>query len=71
MKTAAELKKSLILGLLPDVSGKTTPIQRLTPFLRDLVQYLEEHEQVSSDTVTQAAPAQTTSENGLASKATG
>ena len=37
---AAELRKSLDNGLRADSSGKTTPIQRLTPFLYDLVKYL-------------------------------
>jgi hypothetical protein len=41
MKTASELRKGLDEALKPDTSGKTTPIQRLTPFLRDLVEYLE------------------------------
>lgn len=44
MKTASELRKALDEALKPDSSGKTTPIQRLTPFLRDLVTYLEEHQ---------------------------
>ena len=41
MKTASELRKGLDEALKPDTSGKTTPIQRLTPFLRDLVDNLE------------------------------
>ena len=42
--TAAELRKKLDEGLKVDNSGKSTPMQRLTPFLHDLVTYLEEHE---------------------------
>jgi|FreactTroBogLake_1042271.scaffolds.fasta_scaffold01551_3 hypothetical protein len=41
---AKELRKKLDEGLKPDSSGKTTPIQRLTPFLHDLVDYLERTE---------------------------
>lgn len=70
---AAELRKSLDNGLRADSSGKTTPIQRLTPFLYDLVKYFEEREinpldmlKSSSDAATQAAPALPTSENGNA-----
>ena len=85
MKTASELRKALDEALKPDSSGKTTPIQRLTPFLRALMDYLEEREQieivfdaeegkhrlkVSSTPATQAAPALPTSESGSASKAT-
>lgn len=76
---AEELRKSLDNGLRADSSGKTTPMGRLTPFLHDLVNYLEDHEKkqhpetyqtISSDAPTQAAPASTTSEQGNASKAT-
>ena len=42
MKTASELRKGLDEALKPDTSGKTTPIQRLTPFLRELVAFLEQ-----------------------------
>lgn len=42
--TAKELRKSLANGLRLDSSGKTNPVQRLAPFLDDLVTYLEEHE---------------------------
>jgi len=80
MKTASELRKALDEALKPDSSGKTTPIQRLTPFLLKLTDYLQEREdavfgpgelsQVSSDDATQAAPALPTSESGSASKAT-
>ena len=42
--TAKELRTKLRDGLRPDSSGKSTPIQRLTPFLNDLLAYLEEHE---------------------------
>lgn len=42
--TAAELRKKLDEGLKVDNSGKSTPMQRLTPFLHDLVTYLEENE---------------------------
>lgn len=41
---AAELREKLADGLRGDTSGKTTPIQRLTPFLNDLVSYLEQEE---------------------------
>ena len=47
--TAAELRKKLDEGLRVDNSGKSTPMQRLTPFLHDLVTYLEEHEGSSLD----------------------
>jgi hypothetical protein len=40
----ADLRKKLNEGLRNDSSGKSTPIQRLTPFLQDLVTYLEEHD---------------------------
>ena len=80
--TAAELRKKLDEGLKVDNSGKSTPMQRLTPFLHDLVTYLEEHEgspldmlkkpaepaQVSSDDATRAATAQTNSESDGAPK---
>jgi hypothetical protein len=67
-----ELRKSLGEGLKADTSGKTTPMQRLTPFLSDLVNFLEEREtsQVSSDAATRAVPAQTKNESDDASKAT-
>ena len=39
--TAAELRKKLDEGVKVDNSGKSTPIQRLTPFLQELVTYLE------------------------------
>ena len=42
--TAAELRKKLDEGLRADSSGKSTPIQRLTPFLQALVKYLEDRE---------------------------
>lgn len=82
MKTASELRKTLDEALKPDTSGKTTPMQRLTPFLRLLIEHLEENEtavlslihataaQVSSDAPTQAVPASPTNEPGSASKAT-
>lgn len=41
---AAELRKKLDEGLRADSSGRSTPIQRLTPFLQNLVTYLEEQE---------------------------
>ena len=41
---AAELRMKLAEGLRADVSGKTTPIQRLTPFLEALVSHLEQNE---------------------------
>ena len=44
MKLASDLRKALDEALKPDSSGKTTPIQRLTPFLRELMQHLEENE---------------------------
>ena len=46
---AAELRKKLDEGLKVDNSGKSTPMQRLTPFLQELVTYLEEHEGSSLD----------------------
>jgi hypothetical protein len=48
---AKELRKKLDEGLKPDSGGKTTPIQRLTPFLIALCDYLD---QVSSDDATEA-----------------
>lgn len=39
--THEELVKSLDNALRSDTSGKTTPIQRLTPFLRDLVEFIK------------------------------
>ena len=82
--TAAELRKKLDEGLRADSSGRSTPIQRLTPFLHDLVTYLEEREispldifqqpaepaQVSSDDARQVVPALPTHESVGASKAT-
>ena len=41
---AAELRKKLDEGLNVDNSGKSTPMQRLTPFLRALMDKLEEDE---------------------------
>jgi hypothetical protein len=41
---AKELRKKLNEGLKPDSSGKSTPIQRLTPFLTALVDYIDEHD---------------------------
>jgi hypothetical protein len=41
--TAKELRKSLANGLRLDSSGKTNPVQRLAPFLDDLVSFLEEY----------------------------
>ena len=72
--TAAELRKKLDEGLRVDNSGKSTPIQRLTPFLHDLVDYLEEHfaegdpAQVSSDDARQVVPALPTHESADAPK---
>ena len=80
--TAAELRKKLDEGLRVDNSGKSTPMQRLTPFLHDLVTYLEEHEgspldmlkkptepaQVSSDDARQVVPALPTHESADAPK---
>ena len=48
---AAELRKKLDEGLKPDSSGKSTPIQRLTPFLVALVTYLEENEVEYNDLI--------------------
>lgn len=74
---AAELRKSLDNGLRADTSGKTTPMQRLTPFLNDLVKYLEEREvnpldmlKSSSDDATRLASASPNSVSVDASKAT-
>jgi hypothetical protein len=46
---AKDLRKKLTEGLKPDSSGKSTPIQRLTPFLNDLVTYLEDEEHKHAD----------------------
>lgn len=43
---ASELRDKLNEGLRPDVSGKTTPIERLRPFLEALLTHLEEQEQM-------------------------
>ena len=68
---AAELRTKLAEGLRVDSSGRTTPIQRLTPFLNDLITFLEERD--SSDTPTPVAPARTTNNSGQGdtTKATG
>ena len=42
--TATELRGALNQALKPDNSGKSTPMQRLTPFLEALVTHLEEQE---------------------------
>ena len=48
---AKELRKKLDEGLKTDVSGKTTPIQRLTPFLHALIDHLEEREYSLGDAI--------------------
>lgn len=49
--THEELEKSLENGLRSDTSGKSTPLQRLTPFLRDLVAFVKPQEFVAHATI--------------------